>query len=60
MSFWNLTRSSPELGLLTDEALCHHVGAGDYEAFIVLFDRYWRQVFRLANAVLRDAGERKM
>ncbi len=57
MSFWNLTRSSHELGLLTDEALCHHVGAGAYEAFIVLFDRYWRQVFRLANAVLRDEGE---
>jgi RNA polymerase sigma-70 factor (ECF subfamily) len=33
------------------------VAQGNQEAFLVLFDRYWRQVFRLAYSVLRDHAE---
>ena len=42
---------------MSDESLCQEARSGCYEAYLNLFDRYWRQVFRLANAVLHDEGE---
>lgn len=57
MSFWGRTRSLDSLRALSDESLCREAKKGRYEAYLVLFDRYWRQVFRLANAVLHDEGE---
>ena len=40
-----------------DEALCREVAAGSQEAFLILFDRHWQQVFRIAYSILRDAAE---
>jgi RNA polymerase sigma-70 factor, ECF subfamily len=57
MTFWNRTRGPKALHALSDESLCREVQAGSHEAFLVLFDRYWQQVFRLAYAVIRDAAE---
>jgi len=57
MTFSNRPRGPHELQSLSDESLCQRVRAGDHESYLVLFDRYWRQTFRLANAVLRDEGE---
>jgi RNA polymerase sigma-70 factor (ECF subfamily) len=57
MTLWNRPRSRQQLRCLPDEPLCREVAQGNPEAFLVLFDRYWRQVFRLANAVIRDEAE---
>ncbi len=57
MTFWNGAHRGEALGSLTDESLCREVAAGNHEAFLELFDRYWRQVFRLAYAVIRDEAE---
>ena len=57
MSIWHRILVSQPVHLLTDEALCSEAKKGHYEAYLVLFDRYWRQVFRLANSVLHDEGE---
>ncbi len=57
MSFWDRTHNLHSLHALSDESLCREAKRGRYEAYLVLFDRYWRQVFRLANAVLHDEGE---
>lgn len=57
MTFWNRPRSAEQLRRLPDEPLCREVSQGNQEAFLVLFDRYWGQVFRLANAVIRDEAE---
>src|SRR5260370_40873593 len=57
MTFWNRPRSPEQLRSLPDEPLCREVSHGNQEAFLVLFDRYWGQVFRLANAVIRDEAE---
>ena len=57
MSFWNRMQGAQSLQSMSDESLCSEVTEGRYEAYLVLFDRYWRQVFRLANAVLHDEGE---
>src|SRR5713101_4965000 len=57
MTFWNRPRSLEQLRFLPDEPLCREVSHGNQEAFLVLFDRYWHQVFRLANAVIRDEAE---
>jgi RNA polymerase sigma-70 factor (ECF subfamily) len=57
MSSWDRANNLHTLHALSDESLCREVKKGQYEAFLVLFDRYWRQVFRLANAVLHDEGE---
>jgi len=40
-----------------DEALCREVAAGSQEAFLILFDRHWQQVFRIAYSILRDEAE---
>ena len=40
-----------------DEALCCEVKAGNQEAFLILFDRHWQQVFRIAWSVIRDEAE---
>ena len=57
MSFWDRKRTPQSLQALSDESLCGEAKKGRYEAYLVLFDRYWRQVFRLAHAVLHDEGE---
>src|SRR5260370_15002505 len=57
MTFWNRPRSPEQLKRLPDESLCREASKGNQEAFLVLFDRYWGQVFRLANAVIRDEAE---
>ncbi len=57
MTFWNRPRSAEQLRCLPDEALCREVAQGNQEAFLLLFDRYWRQVFRMAYSVIRDKGE---
>jgi RNA polymerase sigma-70 factor (ECF subfamily) len=41
----------------SDEVLCREVVKGNHEAFLVLFDRYWQDVFRLAYSVLRNTAE---
>jgi RNA polymerase sigma-70 factor (ECF subfamily) len=57
MTLWNRPRGPEQLRCLPDEPLCREVVQGNQEAFLVLFDRYWRQVFRLANSIIRDQGE---
>jgi RNA polymerase sigma-70 factor (ECF subfamily) len=57
MSFWDRKHTSQALQALSDESLCRKAKKGCYDAYLVLFDRYWRQVFRLAHAVLHDEGE---
>src|SRR5216684_5116187 len=57
MIFSSPPRSPEQLKRLPDESLCREVSQGNQEAFLVLFDRYWGQVFRLANAVIRDEAE---
>jgi DNA-directed RNA polymerase specialized sigma24 family protein len=60
MSFWDRKHTSQSFQTLSDESLCREAKKGCYEAYLVLFDRYWRQVFRLAHAVLHDDGEAKV
>jgi RNA polymerase sigma-70 factor (ECF subfamily) len=57
MTFWNRPRSPEQLRCLPDQPLCREAAQGNQEAFLVLFDRYWRQVFRLAYSVIRDHAE---
>ena len=57
MTFWNRPRSPEQLRSLPDEPLCREVAQGNQEAFLLLFDRYWRRVFRVAFSVIRDQGE---
>jgi RNA polymerase sigma-70 factor, ECF subfamily len=57
MSFWDRPRSPEQLRCLPDEPLCREAAKGNQEAFLALFDRYWGQVFRLANSIIRDQGE---
>jgi len=57
MTFSSRPRSPEQLKRLPDESLCREASQGNQEAFLVLFDRYWGQVFRLANAVIRDEAE---
>src|SRR6266566_4507011 len=57
MTFSSRPRSPEQLKRLPDESLCREASQGNQEAFLVLFDRYWHQVFRLANAVIRDEAE---
>src|SRR6266478_6675456 len=50
--------NAPEqLRSLPDEALCREAAAGNHDAFLVLFDRYCEDVFRLAYSVLRNKAE---
>lgn len=57
MTFWNRIPRPDGLNSFSDERLCHEVRAGSHDAFLVLFDRHWVSVFRLAKAVLRDEAE---
>jgi RNA polymerase sigma-70 factor, ECF subfamily len=57
MTFWNRARTGEQLRDLSDESLCREVVKGNQEAFLILFDRHWRQVFRLAYSVIRDPAE---
>src|SRR5258708_4803752 len=57
MTFSSRPRSPEQLKRLPDESLCREASQGNQEAFLVLFDRYWGQVFRLAKAVIRDEAE---
>lgn len=57
MALWNQPRSLEQLRCLRDESLCREVTQGNQEAFLVLFDRYWPPVFRLAYGVIRDEAE---
>jgi RNA polymerase sigma-70 factor, ECF subfamily len=57
MNFWKPHRTPEEPGVETDEALCREVTKGNHDAFLLLFDRYWQDVFRLAFSVLRNKAE---
>src|SRR5260370_457899 len=57
MTFSSRPRSPEQLKRRPDESLCGEASQGNQEAFLVLFDRYWGQVFRLAKAVIRDEAE---
>jgi RNA polymerase sigma-70 factor, ECF subfamily len=54
MQFWKRPHGPEQLRSYSDEALCREVLQGNQEAFLVLFDRYWLDVFRLAHSVLRN------
>jgi Sigma-70 region 2 len=50
--------NAPEqLRSLPDEVLCCEATGGNHDAFLVLFDRYCKDVFRLAYSVLRNKAE---
>src|SRR6266436_1158753 len=57
MIFWKRPHGLEQFLSHSDEALCREVVKGDHEAFLVLFDRYWQDVFRLAYSVLRNEAE---
>ena len=57
MTFGKRAHGPEQLRTCSDEELCRQVSKGDHEAFLVLFDRYWLDVFRLARAVLRNNAE---
>jgi RNA polymerase sigma-70 factor (ECF subfamily) len=57
MIFWKRLQPPEQLRSLSDECLCREVAKGNHEAFLLLFDRHWRDVFRLASSVLRNAAE---
>src|SRR6266576_750781 len=57
MIFWNRPHGLEEFHAHSDEALCREIVKGNHEAFLVLFDRYWQDVFRLAHSVLRNEAE---
>jgi len=57
MTFWKRPHGPEQLRADSDEALCREISKGDQEAFLVLFDRYWQDVFRLAYSVLRNTAE---
>jgi RNA polymerase sigma-70 factor (ECF subfamily) len=57
MISWNRKKTTQSLRSLCDELLCREAAAGNHEAFLELFDRYWHQVFRLACSVIRDESE---
>ena len=50
-------RRGLKLGRRTDEELVAAIVTGDHDAITILFDRYARLVFRVAERILRDAGE---
>jgi len=57
MIFWKRPHGPEQLRLHSDENLCREIAKGNHEAFLVLFDRYWQDVFRLAHSVLRNEAE---
>jgi RNA polymerase sigma-70 factor, ECF subfamily len=50
-------RAWHRLNRRTDEELVVAIVAGDHDAITVLFERYARLVFRVAERILRDPGE---
>jgi RNA polymerase sigma-70 factor (ECF subfamily) len=42
---------------LTDIELLRYIGDGCSDCFTLLFHRYFRQVFSLANRIIRDRAE---
>src|SRR5712664_1698469 len=57
MIFWKRPHGLEQFHAHSDEALCREVVKGNHEAFLVLFDRHWQDVFRLAYSVLRNEAE---
>src|SRR5260370_5734331 len=57
MIFWKRPHGLGQFHSHSDEALCREVVRGNHEAFLVLFDRYCEDVFRLAYSVLRNKAE---
>ena len=57
MNFWKRPHTPAQFGPLTDEELCREVIKGNHDAFLVLFDRYWHDAFRLAYSVLRNSAD---
>src|SRR6266478_1134299 len=57
MIFWNRPHGLEEFHAHSSDVLCREVVKGNHEAFLVLFDRYWQDVFRLAYSVLRNEAE---
>jgi RNA polymerase sigma-70 factor (ECF subfamily) len=57
MMFGKRPNAPEQLRSLPDEALCREAAAGSHDAFLVLFDRYCEDVFRLAFSVLRNKAE---
>ena len=57
MIFWKRPHGLEQFHSHSDEALCREAVKGSHEAFLVLFDRYWQDVFRLAHSVLRNEAE---
>src|SRR3984893_18032981 len=57
MIFWKRLHAPDQLRTDADEELCREVAKGNHAAFLVLFDRYWQDVFRLAHSVLRNEAE---
>lgn len=57
MIFWKRPQGPKEVSGRSDDELCREVAKGNHEAFLVLFDRYWLDVFRLAQSVLRNKAE---
>jgi RNA polymerase sigma-70 factor, ECF subfamily len=57
MIFGKRAHGLEQLRTDSDEVLCREVVKGNHEAFLVLFDRYWQDVFRLAYSVLRNTAE---
>lgn len=46
-----------ELRRLRDEELIEHLERGNHDALAVIFDRYHRLIFSVAQRILRDAAE---
>jgi RNA polymerase sigma-70 factor (ECF subfamily) len=57
MIFWKRLHAPDQLRSLRDDELCREVAKGNHAAFLLLFDRHWQDVFRLANSVLRNQAE---
>jgi DNA-directed RNA polymerase specialized sigma24 family protein len=57
MTFGKRPHGPEQLRAQSDEEWRRELVKGNHEAFLVLFDRYWLDVFRLAHAVLRNKGE---
>ncbi len=57
MMFGKRPNAPEQFRSLPDEVLCREAVAGSHDAFLVLFDRYCEDVFRLAFSVLRNKAE---
>src|SRR5258707_12061930 len=59
MIFRNRPRDLAQLRADPDEVLCCEILKGNHEAFLVLFDRYWRDVYRLAYSGIREERQHR-